>query len=100
LVFLILLITATGVLLAWLLYAIARLALGDMRYQRVHVTVSRGSAGASEAAVRSRPTGSGAPSSAPEPAPDTVLYDESEAEQAIRERLYGRRGGMTRPPRD
>jgi hypothetical protein len=90
LIFLIVLIVATAVLLAWLLFAIARLGLGDLHVPRVHISLMRGSASASEATAgpgavgRERRT-------AREREPERSLYDQADAERAVRERLYGRR---------
>jgi hypothetical protein len=88
LVLLILLIIATAVLLAWLVMALGRLTFGDLHLPRLHP---------SPAAAPEMPAGVGtiAPERAPgpsEPGADTVPYDESDAEQAVREHLYGQRG--------
>jgi hypothetical protein len=87
LIFLILLITATGLLFAWLLMALGRLAFGDLHLPRLHP---------SPAAAPEVTTGVGTvapepPSSPSDPEADTVLDAELDAEQAVREHLYGRR---------
>jgi hypothetical protein len=100
LVFPILLIIATAVLLGWLLFAIARFGLGDLRHPRLFPHHLLGVAPG--AASSAHPAGAGS-AVAPEPEPvaaadeptgdavERVLYDELDAELAVREHLYGSR---------
>ncbi len=107
--FLIILIVATAVLLAWLLVQLARLGLGELRVPRLRESSVQGAApsgspvppvggsardrarGAPEA-DRGRREGDQARSRRPQRRQERVLYDESDVEQAVRDRLYGRRG--------
>jgi hypothetical protein len=104
--FLILLIIATGVLIAWVLLELARLALSDLRLQsassgpspitRVAETVSaavtRDRAAGQARNGATKPAGPAADGRARHDDAETVLYDEVETEQAVREMLYGGRG--------
>jgi hypothetical protein len=109
LVFLIVVIVAAAVLIAWLLVPLARGALGDLRFSRLREGEfqSAPSAGpALDALARNPPDGNRADPdrghTGPEPAgrggtreesrEDLVLYDETDAEMAVRDRLYGRHG--------
>jgi hypothetical protein len=84
-----LLIVATAVLFAWLLVSVTRFALGDLRLPGLHpspaqrVTPPAPEAAAEAPAIVTAP----APLAAERP-PD----DEIDAERAVREHLYGRRG--------
>lgn len=103
---LILLIVASAVLLAWLLLELARGGLGDFRLPRLRESPLGGASpsGSPGPAVRRSATEHrGSESDAgqskrqadkPPRQRDTrgeerVLYDESEVEQAVRDRLYG-----------
>ena len=96
LIFLVSLIVATAMLLGWLLVALARLAMGDLRYPRLGPTPQAAPSTPPERVAPApvmAPRSSGAepePSTA-EPDPDTALYDDSDAERLVREHLYGRR---------
>jgi hypothetical protein len=109
LVFLIVLIVATAVLIAWLLVGLARAALGDFRVSRFRQGgfQSAPSTGPPLPAVDGKaPEGNGAdsdrgrdrrepaepPSRREQPREDLVLYDETDVERAVRDRLYGRHG--------
>jgi hypothetical protein len=109
LVFLIVLIVATAVLIAWLLVELARAALGDFRFPRLREGGfdSATSAGPALPAVGGNaPEGSGADadgghdrrepaefrSKREKPRDDPVLRDETDVEMAVRDRLYGRHG--------
>jgi hypothetical protein len=81
LVFLILLIIATGVLLAWLFVAVTRFSLADLRVRVLHPSLAR--------EVRVEP---GSVAATPEQVPPEPRVDpELEAELTVREHLYGRR---------
>jgi hypothetical protein len=81
-IFLILLIIATGVLLAWLLVAVTRVTLGDLRVPRLHPSPEPP---AGETHVEASLTAE------PVARRETVIYDDSDAERAVREHLYGPR---------
>ena len=104
------LIVATAVLIAWLLYELARFALGDLRLERTRegslqsassvpiapapdpvspgvVAEHQASSAGTESRARSKPRrGRGSRSDADD---EGLLFDEAAAEQAIRDRLYG-----------
>jgi hypothetical protein len=82
LVFLIVLIIATGVLLAWLLVALTRSSLSDLRVRVLHPSPVH------DAHVKPRPVIATPEQVSPEPSVDP----EVEAEREVREHLYGRRG--------
>jgi hypothetical protein len=88
-VFLLILIIATAVLIAWLLVEFARLVLADLRFGRV----PEGSlqVAAPDPPVNSPPASpQRAGQSPPDPGnSERVLYDEADVERAIRDRLYG-----------
>ncbi len=108
-VFLIILIVATAVLVAWLLVGVARFVLGDLRLPKLRESSVQGASppGSSIPAVHGSATGhSGSDSEsdqnrreADQPRrrrqkrrEERVLHDDSEVEQAVRDRLYGRHG--------
>jgi hypothetical protein len=106
-----LLIVATAGLIAWLLYELARFALGDLRLERTRegslqsaspapiapppdpvapavVAEPQASSAGTESRARSKPRwGRGSRSDAADD--EGLLFDEAAAEQAIRDRLYG-----------
>jgi hypothetical protein len=105
LVFLIVLIVAAAVLLAWLLVQLARVGLGDLRPSRFREGSLEGasSSGSSVPAVGGSGTGDGGGESeatvrdgrgddARSSREESELYDQSDVEQAVRDRLYGRYG--------
>jgi hypothetical protein len=101
LVLLIFLVIATAVMLAWLLFALTRHTLAELRYPRLHLGLSRTPSAGSETAALAPPIAPEPPPIAPERPPipadleaerELVLYDESDAERAVRERLYGGHG--------
>jgi hypothetical protein len=120
LVFLIILIVATAVLVAWLLVGPARVGLGDFRFPRLRESSVQGASpsGSPVAPVPGSTTETGRPTKdgAHEPEAgqnrrvqstarlhrrrarrekrrdERVLYDESDVEQAVRDRLYGQHG--------
>ena len=67
--------------------ALGRLAFGDLHLPRLHPSP----VAAPEVTAGVAPVVPDPPASASEPEAN-VLYDESDAEQAVRERLYGQRG--------
>jgi hypothetical protein len=81
LVFLILLIIATGVLLAWLLVSITRFSLADLRVRVLHPSSALEAHGEPGPVVAT-------PEQVP---PERRVDPELEAELAVREHLYGRR---------
>ena len=100
---------ATAVLIAWLLVTLARLALGDFRFPRLREGGLQSAPSASPAlpavdgnpvelgAVdsdrgRDRPEPTEVPSKREQSRDDLVLYDETDVEKAVRDRLYGRHG--------
>ena len=108
-VFLIILIVAAAVLAAWLLVGVARFVLGDFRLPKLRETSVQGASpsGSPVRAVRgsatehagsesetghngrqARPAGS----QRQQRRQERVLYDDSDVEQAVRDRLYGRHG--------
>ena len=108
-VFLIVLIVATAVLIAWLLVELARVTLGDFRFPWLRESSVQsaptavpplpavgGSAaepsGADSAAGKDRSEADEARRERPKPPADRVLYDETDVEMAVRDRLYGRHG--------
>lgn len=108
-VFLIVLIVATAVLIAWLLVPLARTALGDFRFPwlREGSVPSAPTAGPALPAVgHDAAAGRGPDSDADpdrgeadpvrgkreEPNGERVRYDETDVEMAVRDRLYGRHG--------
>ena len=108
-VFLIVLIVATAVLIAWLLVALARLALGDFRLPRLRAGGFQSAASATPplpamdgnpAEVkmagsdrgRDRREQPGVRSNREQSRDDLVLHDETDVEMAVRDRLYGRHG--------
>jgi hypothetical protein len=84
------------VLIAWLFVELARFMLGDLRFGRVQEGSLQVAAPESPAPPapppHQPPTQPAAPPRAEVSAPDRVLYDEVDVEQAIRDRLYGVRG--------
>jgi hypothetical protein len=109
LVFLIVVIVASAVLIAWLLVPLARGALGDLRLPRLHGGEFQSAPSTSPAldavggnAPDGDPAGPHRGHNEPEPAgpgskreesrDDQVLYDETDVEMAVRDRLYGRHG--------
>jgi hypothetical protein len=90
LVFLIVLITATAVLLFWLLFALGRLALGGLLFPRLRPSPSHGPV-STAASAGTVPRSESAPVRSD--TDEDVVYDEADAERVVRERLYGRRGG-------
>ncbi len=108
-VFLIVVIVASAVLIAWLLVPLARGALGDLRFPRLRegevqsapspspaLDALGGNAPDGNRAVRDRgdirPEPAGPRSKREESREDLVLYDETDVEMAVRDRLYGRHG--------
>ena len=108
-VFLIILIVAAAVLAAWLLVGVARFALGDFRLPKLRESSVQGAApsGSPIPAVRGSATEHAGTESETDqsrrqadPVPgrrenrreERVLYDESDVEHAVRDRLYGRHG--------
>jgi hypothetical protein len=110
LVFLIVLIVATTVLIAWLLVELARLTLGgDLRFPKLREgsVQSAPSAGPALPAVGGSPTQASGDDSDADPArrkadrirgrrknprEELLLHDETDVEMAVRDRLYGRPG--------
>jgi hypothetical protein len=109
LVFLIILIVATAVLLAWLLVQLARIGLADFRLPRLResslggaspsaspVPPVHGSAtehgGSESESERGRRQAEATLGQRRQRREERVLYDESDVEQAVRDRLYGRHG--------
>ena len=84
-VFLILLIIATGGLLAWLLAAITRFSLAGLRVRVLHPSLER--------EVHAEP-GPVVPTSEKVP-PEPRVDPELDAERTVREHLYGRREPRT-----
>jgi hypothetical protein len=109
LVFLIVLIVATAVLIAWLLVELARVALGDFRFPWLRESSvqsaptagpplpavggrSAESSGADSGARTDHPEADEARAERAKPPAERVLYDETDVEMAVRDRLYGRHG--------
>jgi hypothetical protein len=109
LVFLIVLIVAAAVLIAWLLAPLARTALGDVRAPRLR----EGSVQSAPTVGRALPALGGKTAESHSADSDTdpdhgegdttprahrprrgerVLFDETDVEMAVRDRLYGRHG--------
>jgi hypothetical protein len=86
LVFLIILIVATAVLLAWALVSVTRVTLGDLRLPRLEPSPPQ------RPAVEGRPESSSITAAEPPAGGPTEIYDGSDAERAVREHLYGRSG--------
>jgi hypothetical protein len=89
LAFLVLLIVATAIMFAWLLVSVTRFAIGDLHLPGLHWSPAR--------PVSPPPREGGTEAPAIVDAPDVVAPDphsdpEMEAERAVREHLYGRRG--------
>ena len=108
-VFLIILIVATAVLIAWLLVELARMALADFRFPRLRASSvqSAPTAGralpavggtATERTAAERDAGNErreadtARSEREAEREERVLHDEADVEMAVRDRLYGRHG--------
>jgi hypothetical protein len=87
--FLILLIIATAVLFAWLLVSVTRFALSDLRLPGLRPSPAPPVSPPPMDANAETPAIVAAPEPVP---PETHLDPELEAELAVREHLYGRRG--------
>jgi hypothetical protein len=92
LTFLVLLIVATAIMFAWLLVSVTRFALGELRLPGLHPSPAQPVSPPPVEGVNEGP----AIVAAPQPiAPESVPDPDVEAELAVREHLYGRRGRPT-----
>ena len=84
LAFLILLLIATAVLLAWLLVAVTRFTIGDLRVRWVHPSPAQPTP---SDAIAEPPAIVAAPDAVPT---EAAVEDDADAERVVREHLYGR----------